>query len=197
MNQSIDQMYDKAMQAIDIENSKDPNMDELDGNPVPKELLYSRRMTQWIEKISPSPSIELLLAARAQHICRWTTPRSEYPEGRSGYLKWRNDLKKFHAQKLGDIMAAAGFGQDQIHKAKDLLMKKNFSKDKEGQVLEDAACLVFLEYEFNKFSAKTEEDKMVDIVKKTWVKMSPLAQQMAQSLSMSDEQKSIVGKALA
>jgi len=138
----------------------------------------------------------LLLAARAHHVRRWEVPRSSQPAGRNGYLRWREDLKKFHAESLGAIMKEAGYPEASVAKARSLLVRKNLSADAEGQTLEDAACLVFLQFEFAEFSAKTEPAKMVEILRKSWGKMSPAARERALKLSYEPELLALVKLAL-
>lgn len=179
--------FDAAGAAIDRANAEDPKG---------VELLYGRRMVDWVRKLAPGASEELLLASRAQHLRRWTVPRSSYPEGRSGYLRWREGLKKFHADALAAIMTEAGYDADAVAKARHLLVRKNLADDAEGQTLEDAACLVFLQFEFAEFSAKTEPDKMVDILRKSWAKMSPPAREQALALPLGPAELNLVKKAL-
>lgn len=179
--------YEAACAAVDRANAEDPRK---------YELLYGQRMVDWVRKLSPAASEELLLAARAQHVRRWTVPRSSYPEGRSGYLRWREGLKKFHADTLAAIMTEAGYGADAVAKARHLLVRKNLADDAEGQTLEDAACLVFLQFELAEFSAKTEPDKMVEILRKSWGKMSPAAREAALRLDLGPAEQTLVKKAL-
>ena len=114
-----------------------------------------------------------------------------------GYLKWRKDLQHRHADTLGSIMKDAGYPEDSITKAQQLIIRKNNAKDPEGQTLEDAACLVFLEFEFVPFVAKTDEAKVVDIVRKTWKKMSDRARDEAGQLALGEAEKKLVERALA
>ncbi|MBI3854746.1 MAG: DUF4202 domain-containing protein [Planctomycetes bacterium] len=179
--------YDDACAAIDRANAEDPKG---------YEVLYGRRMVEWVGKLAPAASEELRLAARAQHLRRWTVPRSSYPEGRGGYLKWREGLKKFHADALAAIMKEAGYAEDSVAKSRSLLIRKNLADDAEGQTLEDAACLVFLQFEFAEFSAKTEPDKMVEILRKSWGKMSPAARERALQLELGPAELGLVKKAL-
>jgi len=179
--------YDAASAAIDRANEEDPRK---------YEVLYGQRMVDWVRKLAPQASEELLLAARAQHVRRWTVPRSSYPEGRSGYLRWREGLKKFHADTLAAIMTGAGYGADAVAKARSLLVRKNLADDAEGQTLEDAACLVFLQFEYAEFSAKTEPDKMVEILRKSWGKMSSAAREQALALPLAPAELELVKKAL-
>src|SRR5208283_1482251 len=112
--------------------------------------------------LAPAASEVLRLAARCQHICRWTIPRDTYPMTRPGYLRWRSDLKNFHARKAGEILQQAGCAADVIKKVQDLNLKKNFPGDPESRVLEDALCLVFLEFQFTSLAEKTDDEKMVN-----------------------------------
>jgi hypothetical protein len=179
--------YEKASQAIDRANREDP---------AGHELPYSERMVEWVRTLAPGASPVLLLAARAQHIRRWTIPRTGFPEGRTGYLKWRETLKKFHAENLSRIMNEAGYDGPSIEKARQILLRKNQSPDPEGQTLEDAACLVFLQFEFSGFSAKTAEDKVVEILQKTWQKMSPAARTAAEGLPYGGREAELLKRAL-
>lgn len=179
--------YEAACAAIDRANAEDPKG---------YEVLYGQRMVEWVRKLAPDASEELLLAVRAQHLRRWTVPRSTYPEGRVGYLKWREGLKQFHSDQLAAIMKDAGYGDDPIAKTRSLILRKNQSADAEGQTLEDAACLVFLQFEFAEFSAKTEPGKMVDILRKSWAKMSPAARDCALRLPLGAAELNLVKKAL-
>jgi hypothetical protein len=179
--------YEAAAAAVDRANAEDPKG---------YEVLYGRRMVDWVLALAPGASEELLLAARAQHVRRWTVPRSKYPEGRNGYLRWREGLKKFHADTLASIMKEAGYADAAIEKSRSLLVRKNLAVDAEGQTLEDAACLVFLQFEFAEFSAKTEPGKMVDILKKSWGKMSPAARDQALKLKLGAAELNLVKQAL-
>jgi hypothetical protein len=182
-----DTPFEAACAAVDRANAEDPKGTE---------VAYSQRMVDWVKTLAPGASEELLLAARAQHVRRWTVPRSQYPSGRNGYLKWREGLKTFHADTLAAIMKAAGYEGGAIAKSKSLLVRKNLAADAEGQTLEDAACLVFLQFEFAEFSAKTEPDKMVGILRKSWVKMSPAARDHALRLRLGAPELALVKKAL-
>ena len=161
------------------------------------ELPYAHRLSAWVERLAPNATEELRLAARAQHICRWMIPRESYPPGRIGYLKWREDLKQFHARKAGEILSELGYPGTTVTRVQDLIRKRNFPRDSEGRVLEDALCLVFLETQFAETNAKTGDEKMLGILQKTWRKMTPQAHEIALTLPMSPEQHALVEKALA
>ncbi len=174
--------FQLAIRRFDNENSQDPNIETIKGTEFPKELLYAQRMTKWLNRINPEASEPLQLAARSQHICRWTIPRESYPMGRKGYLLWRTELKQFHAEKAKVILSECGFEQDVIDRVKSLILKKRMKTDPESQALEDVVCLVFLEYYFEDFVAKHEPEKVISIVRKTWSKMSKSGQQRALTL---------------
>jgi hypothetical protein len=150
--------FETALHRFDEENSRDPNREEADGVPQPRELVYARWLTDWVLKLCPEASKELHLAARCQHLCRWMIPRHSYPMTRAGYLQWREGLKEFHAQKAGEILREVGYDDAVIARVKALNLKKNFPQDPESRVLEDALCLVFLERQFADLAAKTAED---------------------------------------
>jgi hypothetical protein len=152
---------------------------------------------EWVQKLAPKASEELLLAARSQHICRWMIPRSSYPMDRVGYLKWRNELKKFHATKVGEILREVGYADDVIERVQAFNLKKNFPADPESRVLEDALCLVFLQYQFAGLAARTSEEKMINALQKTWKKMTPLGHDHALKLSYGEQEKALIEKALS
>jgi len=191
-----EERFKKAIARIDEENSKDPNRIMYKDEEYPRELLYSRHMTGWLHKMNPDASIELQLAARSQHICRWMSPRDSYPMDRVGYLKWRTDLKNFHAQKTAEILSECGFDKTAVDRVSSLIRKEKVKTDPESQLLEDVVCLVFLENYFIDFYTKHKEDKVIDIVRKTWKKMSPKGQEVALELELSDATKGIVEKAM-
>lgn len=183
---------DAALYRIDEFNSRDPRQE--DG--VPAELRYSERLTEWVLKLSPAPSEELRIAARGQHIGRWTIPRESYPMDRGGYLRWREELKRFHAATVGEIMGACGYPQPAIERTRSLILKKNLSSDPEAQTLEDALCLVFLETQFIDLRSKTPEEKMGEIVRKTWKKMSPQGRAAALALPIPESERAFLQSAL-
>jgi Domain of unknown function (DUF4202) len=188
--------FEKAITRFDAENARDPNLESDGGVQHPRELLYARRLTDWVMKLAPEASENLRLAARCQHICRWMIPRATYPMTRAGYLRWRNDLKQFHARKSAEILREAEYGEDMIDKVRDLNLKKNFPADAESRTLEDALCLVFLEFQFADLARKTTSDKIINAVQKTWQKMTPAAQEQALALPLGTEEKRLIKQAL-
>ena len=186
------EQFQKAIARFDDENSRDPNLE----NGTPRELLYAQRLTAWVLKLRPDASEALRLAARCQHICRWEIPRATYEMSRAGYLKWRSDLKKFHAQKAGEILREIGYPEEVIARVQALNLKKNFPTDPEACVLEDALCLVFLEHQFAELAAKTDGEKMITVLQKSWGKMSSAAHAEALKLDYGLREKELLEKAL-
>jgi hypothetical protein len=191
------QKFDAAIQQFDDENSRDPNTQLENGSAQPRELVYARWLTDWVMKLCPGASEELRLAARCQHLCRWSIPRDSYPMTRAGYLKWRQDLKHFHAQKAGEILREIGYPAETIARVQSLNLKKGLPNDAETQVLEDALCLVFLERQLDELAAKTADDKVVNALQKSWNKMSPAGRERALTLPYSERGKALVNSALA
>jgi hypothetical protein len=148
-------------------------------------------------KLCPNASEELRLAARCQHICRWIIPRNSYPMDRPGYLRWRNDLKAFHANKAGEILREVGYAEGIILKVQELNLKKSFPRDAEARVLEDALCLVFLQYQFAALASRTDDEKMINALQKSWKKMTLAAQAHALKLLYSAHERELLDRALS
>lgn len=186
----------QAFQLFDQANGKDPNIEEYMGITYPKEVLYAMRMTGKLNDFAPNASEALKLTARCQHIQRWEIPRDSYDMNREGYLKWRQDLKIFHAQKATEILKTVGYSQALIDKVVFLLKKKQLKIDEDTQTLEDVICLVFLEYYFEPFQAEHPEDKLVDILQKTWRKMSEKGHSAALKLPLATKTRALISKAI-
>jgi len=188
----VNEKFAAAIARFDAENSRDPNFE----NGRPRELLYAERLTDWVLKLCPSASEPLGLAARCQHICRWESPRENYPMTRVGYLKWRADLKKFHAEKSGEILREVGYDEEIIRRVQDLNLKKNFPADAECRVLEDALCLVFLEFQLAALATKSDDDKMINALRKSWEKMTAAARAEALKLNCGERERRLIATAL-
>ena len=188
--------FAEAIAAIDRANSEDPNTVTAAGRERSAEVLYSERMTEALSAFCPDASEELRLAARGQHIRRWTMARADYETGRLGYLKWRTALKRYHAVTVGTIMADCGYGEAEIDRVQSLIRKERLKHDPEAQTLEDVICLVFLNHYFGDFAAKHDDGKVVSIVRKTWGKMSERGHEAALKLDLSPETLRLVGAAL-
>lgn len=185
-----------TLAAFDAANQQDPNTETVDGITVAKEWIYGQRMSAHLATFYPDASEALQLAARSQHICRWKISRSDYPMDRAGYKKWRLDLAQMHGEIAGDIMASQGYQETIITRVKDLLLKRSLKRDEEVQILEDVICLVFIEFYLEEFAAKHDEIKLIDIIRKTWNKMSSNGHAAALQLPLSDKMLALIGKAL-
>jgi hypothetical protein len=186
-----------AMRLFDEANARDPNLEMVQDQPQPRELVYAQWLTDWVRKLAPQASEALRLAARCQHICRWEIPRDSYPLDKPGYLRWRADLKKFHAEKSAQILRAVGYDETTVQRVQELNLKKNHPQDPEVCVLEDALCLVFLEHQFASLAAKSDDDKMINALKKSWKKMTPAAHAEALKLEFGEREKNLIARALA
>ena len=175
-------VFEKAMELIDAANSEDPNKVTADGREWPKELLYSMRMSDMLQRFAPQADHAVQLAIRAQHVQRWKSPRDAYPMDRIGYLQWRKDLYKIQAETAAGLMQQAGCGEEDINRVKNAVSKKQIRENPDTQMLEDVTDLVFIEHYMLAFANKHpeyDEEKWLDIVRKTWKKMSESAQQFA------------------
>ena len=186
-----------VVQLIDAANAHDPNTVDDDGRTRPAELVYGERMSAALTGFCEAPSEHLQIAARAQHLERWTSPRKGYPEGRAGYLKWRSDLKQYHADRAGELMREAGYGQDDIDRVATLIGKRGIKRDPEVQMLEDVVCLTFLEHYAGDFIAPHDDEKVIDILTKTARKMSPQGLEAAAGLPLPDRLARLLGQATA
>ncbi len=192
----IHTLFLKASEYIDAANAQDPNYEIVDEKKHPKELVYSDRMYARLMQFAPQASEEVQIASKAQHICRWKIERKLYPMDRVGYLKWREELKKFHATTTAQILSKVGYPEDFINRVCFLIEKKSLKKDLETQLLEDVICLVFLEFYLEDFAVKHDDEKMKNIIIKTWAKMSKNGHDAALKISYSKENLDLIKSAL-
>jgi len=188
--------FQQAIALIDAENSRDPNVEIINQQPIARELLYSQRLTDWLLRLEPAASEPLQLAARAQHICRWTIPRTKYPATRVGYHQWKNDLRKFHADLTSQILAKVGYDASTIARVHALNLKEGFPQDPETRTLEDALCLVFLQFQFAPLAEKAESEKVINALRKSWAKMTTNARAAALIMPFSSSQRALLDRAL-
>lgn len=192
-----DERLTNVLEKIDRLNSEDPVKDEWEGHSFPHELMYSKQLTEWVLRLDPKASEHLRIAARGQHVRRWTIPRDRYDAGRGGYLRWREDLKKFHAETVAGLMREEGYPEPDIERVVSIIRKRNPQENREAQVIEDALCLVFLESQFDDLRGKTPDEKMREIVRKTWKKMSEDAKGRALRLPLREDQLIFIKESLS
>lgn len=192
-----DNRLETVLAWIDAANAADPSVEILEGVSQPKALLYGKRMSAWLYRGYPESSELLRIAARGQHIRRWEVPRESYPATREGYLKWRTYLYGFHADCVAALMQEAGYDSSAIDRVKSLLQKRGIKTDPEAQALEDVICLVFLENYFAEFAATQNGKKLLNIVRKTWGKMSEKGHGLALQLPFTQPVQELLAQALA
>lgn len=174
--------FARAIQLIDDANAEDPNRESAGGVAHPKELLYARRMSEMLERFAPDASEAVRLACRAQHIQRWKIPRKDFPMTPDGYQRWRTTLYKFHGETAGRLMQEAGYDEESILRVKQVIGKRGLKVNPETQMMEDVVGLVFVEHYLADFYARKpeyDEAKWLDIIRKTWRKMSARGHEFA------------------
>jgi len=195
-----DDRFRRAIEAIDVANADDPNTLDVRGERRPKELAHAELVTDWVRRLRPSAGEELLLAARAHHLRRWAVPRSDYPQGRPGYLQWRRDLHSRHADDVGRLLSEAGYDEPTITRVQALVAKRDqpargVSDDPDVRALEDALCLVFIETQFRALADQFDDDeKMIDVVRKTLRKMSPQGIAAASKLPLAERDRALIDR---
>jgi hypothetical protein len=187
----------RVLDAIDNINRADINTTVVDGISHPKELLYSQYMSACLEKYWPNSNELLQIAVRAQHVKRWQLKRTDFPDGKQGYLTWRKALGIYHGATAKAVMLAHGYSPEDAEATALIIRKQNLKSNSDSQTLEDVACLVFLQYYFEEFAAKHKEEKIMRILQLTWRKMSTQGQEIALSLSLPPHLATLVEKALA
>ena len=199
---SSQQLLDKALELYNAANSQDPNIEVEEGKDVPKELLYSIRMLDMLNRYLPDADDVAKLSVAAQHIQRWNSPRSDYPMNRKGYHLWRTNLYKFHAETAAKLLDEAGYDEQTIERVKLAIGKKNLKTNKDTQIVEDVAALTFMEnYMMPMYInfPQYDEEKWIDIIIRTWKKLSPQAHEFALSgkVKLPEELVPVIQKAIA
>ena len=187
---------EQAFLLFDEYNQQDPNKILWNGIEYPAEYFYALQLYNWVLKLQPEANEFLLLASRSQHIGRWKIPRENYPEGKSGYLRWRTDMAKYHANIAGELLMQAGYQEEEIKKLQQILLKENLKNDTEVQVMENALCLVFLQFQYEDFIKKHDDEKIIRILQKTWKKMTEPGRQMALTLEFHGKASELLEKAI-
>lgn len=187
---------DEALAAIDAANADDPETIVVDGQPRPKEQAHAEMVTAWVRRLDPDATDAQLLAARAHHLRRWSIPRSSYPEGRAGYLRWRTSLKQQHAREVAEILEREGYEPEVIERVQQIVRKEGLGHDGQVQTHEDALCLVFLQTQLLDLADEQGDDKTVEIVRKTTAKMSERGIAAALALDLTPDARTLVERAM-
>jgi hypothetical protein len=199
---TADERFTRAIALFDAANGEDPNRETDNGVAVAKELLYARRMSQMLERYAPDAAEAVKLAVRAQHIQRWKIPRADYPMTTAGYKQWRTTLYGFHADLAAGLLRDAGYNEDTVRRVSQAIGKRGMATNADTRLLEDVVGLVFIEYYMAAFAAQhTEYDeaKWINIIHKTWVKMTERARQFALSgkIQLPEHLVPLIRKAIA
>jgi hypothetical protein len=188
--------YRRAIAGIDAANAADPVTIVVDGEERPKEQAHAEFMTAWVTRLDPSATEVQLIAARAHHLRRWTVPRSSYPDGRAGYLRWRTALRKQHAEEVAAILESEGYDADEVEAVQRIIRKEGLGTDPAVQVQEDALCLVFLQTQLAGTVDQLGDDHVVEVIRKTAAKMSPAARDHIGAVAMRDHDRDLIARAL-
>ncbi len=194
----MDGRFEEALAAIDAANAADPETVVVEGRERPKELAHAELMTGWVERLDPGAGDAQLLAARAHHLRRWLVPRSEYPEGRAGYLRWRRSQRDRHAEDVATLLAEVGYDDATIERVQQIVRKDGLRgdpADPQVQVHEDALCLVFLQTQLDEVAGRLGDDRAVEVLAKTMRKMSPAGLVAVAGLELSEHGRRLVDAA--
>ncbi|WP_295719017.1 DUF4202 domain-containing protein [Mucilaginibacter sp.] len=189
----------KAFELFDAYNKQDPRSFTWESENQPQEYFFAVKLYEWVLKLNPNATDELLLASRSQHIGRWEIPREDYPNGREHYLKWRKNLALHHAAIAGRLMKEAGYGEETLDRVKQIILKQRIKVDPDVQTMENALCLVFLQLQYEDFSKKYEHEpeKIINILRKSLLKMDENGHQLALKLPYSENGLYLINKALS
>ena len=194
---SFGERFQRAISMIDAENVSDPSIITVAGHILPKELTHARMMTAWVQRLLADPSEALLLAARAHHVRRWETPRTSFPRGRRGYLRWRRTLQGIHAEHARRILSETGYDEATITRVEHIIRKQLPSHDPDGQIFEDALTLVFLETQLHDLSTRADSVTMESVLRKTWRKISPVARELALQADLDPRDRELLKRAVS
>lgn len=186
----------QAFDAFDAINQLDPNVFVWEEKTWPREYFLSLKLHEWVARLKPDASEALLLASRCQHLGRWEIPRNHYPDGRIGYLTWRKELSRYHAQKATEILVGLGYEAEMIDSVQAIVLKRGIKQDPDAQVMENALCLVFLQFQYEAFRQE-HASKIVDVLRKSLLKMDAAGHQYALALPYTPEGRAAIDEALA
>lgn len=187
---------EQAFHLFDHYNKQDPNIFTWEGESFPQEYFLALKLYEWVLKLDPEAGEALLLASRSQHIGRWEIPRDSYSQGREAYLKWRRDLSAFHARKASELAREAGYDEETISEMEQIILKKGIKVNHDVQTIENALCLIFLQFQYEDFHPKYPAEKVINILRKSLLKMDSTGHKFALSLNYSDKGLAYIQEAL-
>ncbi len=186
-----------ALAAIDAANAADPGRVVVRGEELPLALAHGRLADLWVQRLVPGAGDELRLAARAHHLRRWEVPRTDYPSGRPGYLRWRRDQKIRHAADVEALLVAAGVDRSTIARVQRLIRRDDLATDAGAMAVEDAACLVFLETQLASVAERMDAGRLAVVIGKTAAKMTPAGLALVAELPIGESERALIAAALA
>lgn len=188
--------YQRAIAAIDAANSEDPQFVTVRGVTTPLALAHGRLAAEWVNLLAPDRGDEVVIAARAHHLRRWELPRSTYPDGRAGYLRWRRDQKARHATDVRGLLEASGYDAEAIERVQELIRRERLATDAGAQAVEDAACLVFIETQLAAVEPRFEHEHLLEVLRKTARKMSPAGLAAVERIDLGEHERGLLREAL-
>jgi hypothetical protein len=193
---SLSAWYADAVAAIDAANGGDPQQITARGDTLPLALAHGQMAAEWVERLHPDADETWLLAARAHHLRRWELPRSQYPDGKAGYLRWKRDQKQRHAGDVATLLTDVGADANTVERVQQLVRREHLATDQGSQAVEDAACLVFLETQLTDVANKLPHDHVIDVLRKTARKISPTGMAAIAEIPLTDVERALLAEAL-
>lgn len=191
-----DYQYHKAIIAIEQIHSKDITQEQHNGSLIPAEFLYGKRMLKTLELVSPESSYAMKLAVQCQHLQRWGVPRSSYTYDRRGYHEWRREVMKYQLEQTINLLSSISIDEIDIKWIAQVINAQENKADSNGLIIMDTACLVFLKWYMEPFAKKHESEKVLDILKKTFRKMSTDAQNLISKLDLPESSLQVLNQAI-
>jgi hypothetical protein len=188
----MSKLFEKALRAFDQVNALDPRTQTVQGKSYPRESIFARRVSAWVERLSPEAPEAVRLAARSHTLRRWEIPRNRYSMDTAGYHEWRAATAAHSANAAEAILKQIGYPEEAIGYVTQLITWKRFPQDPNAQLLEDADCLAFLEIKLSEYLEQWEDDKVRRILNGTWRKMTPTARHKALELPLDQRAKNIL-----
>lgn len=187
-------LLETALAAFDEENGRDPRTQRVDGIDHPRERIFARRVYAWMLRLDPSAPEPARLAAQSHTLRRWEIPRGRYPKDTAGYHAWRRATARHSAEAAARILRGIGYPEEMILQVSRLISGERYPKDPDARLIEDADCLAFFEIKLKDYLDRWDPRKIERILKGTWAKMTPSAQQMARGLPLDPRVKKILDR---
>ncbi len=193
----MNERYAVAIAAIDAANADDPTRIVVRGVEHALAQAHGVLAAEWVADLHPDADETWLLAARAHHLKRWELPRSTYEAGRSGYLKWKRDQRRRHADDAAILLTVVGYDDATIQRVQALVRRDHLATDPGSQAIEDAACLAFVETQLADVATKLDRTHLIDVLRKTATKMTPAGAAAIERIPLGDTERDLLAEALS